>query len=145
MTYKEECLFLPEHGIYDMIIGKDIISAFAGAADCNSFPNLYAESSTLTIKPIKNDSLKALEKYYSIVRDYRNDNKTDPKLLRDLFEKVKDSYPKEWLLLLEIMEVSKNSYLIKSIHKHLEQLIILNSELSSLITDGIQILKIDDQ
>jgi phenylalanine-4-hydroxylase len=145
VTYKEECLFLPEHGIYDMIIGKDIISAFAGAADCNSFPNLYAESSTLTIKPIKNDSLKALEKYYSIVRDYRNDNKTDPKLLRDLFEKVKDSYPKEWLLLLEIMEVSKNSYLIKSIHKHLEQLIILNSELSSLITDGIQILKIDDQ
>ncbi|MGB1170374.1 MAG: phenylalanine 4-monooxygenase, partial [Flavobacteriaceae bacterium] len=145
VTYKEECLFLPEHGIYDMIIGKDIISAFAGAADCNSFPNLYAESSTLTIKPIKNDSLKVLEKYYSIVRDYRNNNKNDPKLLRDLFEKVKDSYPKEWLLLLEIMEVSKNAHLIKSIHKHLEQLIILNSKLSSLITDGIQILKIDDQ
>ena len=69
----------------------------------------------------------------------------DPKLLRDLFEKVKESYPKEWLLLLEIMEVSKNAHLIKSIHKHLEQLIILNSKLSSLITDGIQILKIDDQ
>ena len=47
-----------------MIIGKDIVSAFAGAADSNSFPNLYAESPTSTIKPTKNSALRKLEEYY---------------------------------------------------------------------------------
>ena len=145
ISYKNEYLFLPENGIYDMVIGKEIVSAFAGAADSNSFPNLYAESSTLTIKPKKNKGIIKLEKYYGVVRNYRKEKKNDVKLLKDLFEKAKDNFPKEWLLLLEIMEVSKNPHLIKSIHKHLEQLIILNSELSSLITDGIQILKFDNQ
>ena len=77
ITYKNEYLFLPEHGIYDMIVGKDIVSAFAGAADSNSFPNLYAESSTLTIKPAKNKAIIKLEKYYRVVRNYRKEKKKD--------------------------------------------------------------------
>ena len=87
ITYKNEYLFLPEDGIYDMIVGKDIVSAFAGAADSNSFPNLYAESSTLTIKPAKNKAIIKLEKYYGVVRNYRKEKKNDAELLKNLFEK----------------------------------------------------------
>ena len=111
ITYKNEYLFLPEHGIYDMIVGKDIVSAFAGAADSNSFPNLYAESSTLTIKPTKNKTVIKLEKYYGVVRNYRKEKKSDPELLKNLFEEVTALYPKEWLLFIEIIELSNDKKL----------------------------------
>jgi phenylalanine-4-hydroxylase len=141
ITYKEEFLFLPKHGIYDMIISKDIVSAFAGAADSNSFPNLYAESSTKTIKKITSKSTVSLEKYYGSLRKYRNQNTNDPEFLEDLFEKIIVQYPAEWLLLLEIMEAANKSSLIQSIHDYLEKLIVLYPKLNSLISDGIKMIK----
>ena len=141
ITYKDEYLFLPEDGIYDMIVGKDIVSAFAGAADSNSFPNLYGESTTLTIKPTKNKAVIKLEKYYGVVRNYRKEKKNDSKFLEDLFKKITVQYPAEWLLLLEIMEVANNPSLIKSIHDYLEKLIVLHPKLNPLISDGIKMIK----
>ena len=141
ITYKEEFLFLPKHGIYDMIISKDIVSAFAGAADSNSFPNLYAESSTKTIKKITSKSTVSLEKYYGSLRKYRNQNTNDPEFLEDLFKKIIVQYPAEWLLLLEIMEAANKSSLIQSIHDYLEKLIVLYPKLNSLISDGIKMIK----
>ena len=141
ITYKGEYLFLPEDGIYDMIVGKDIVSAFAGAADSNSFPNLYGESSTLTIKPTKNKAVIKLEKYYGSIRKYRNESTDDPEFLENLFKKLTVQYPAEWLLLLEIMEVANKPSLIQSIHDYLEKLIVLYPKLNSLISDGIKIIK----
>ena len=141
VTYKGEFLFLPQHGIYNMVVGKDIISAFAGSADSNSFPNLYGESLTKTIKKVKSDSTITLEKYYGSIRKYRNENTDDPEFIKDLFKKITVQYPAEWLLLLEIMEVSNNLSLIQSIHDYLEKLIVLHPKLSSLISDGIKIIK----
>jgi len=37
VTYGETVLFQPEWGIYDMAVGKKIVSAFSGPADSNSF------------------------------------------------------------------------------------------------------------
>jgi phenylalanine-4-hydroxylase len=141
ITYKNEYLFLPEHGIYDMIIGRNIVSAFAGAADSNSFPNLYAESSTLTIKPSKNKAVKKLEKYYSVVRNYRKEKKNNPELLKNLFEEVTTLYPKEWLLFVEIIELSNDAKLNQLIKNYFDELISLNPELDSLISDGIKLIK----
>jgi phenylalanine-4-hydroxylase len=141
ITYKNEYLFLPEHGIYDMIVGKDIVSAFAGAADSNSFPNLYAESSTLTIKPTKNKTVKKLEKYYGVVRNYRKENKSDPELLKNLFKEVTALYPKEWLLFIEIIELSNDKKLNQLIKNYFGNLISLHPELDSLISDGIKLVK----
>ena len=141
ITYKGEFLFLPEHGIYDMVVGNDIISAFAGSADSNSFPNLYGESSTKTIKKITSKATVTLEKYYGSIRKCRNENTNDPKFLEDLFKKITVQYPAEWLLLLEIMEVANKPSLIQSIHDYLEKLIVLHPKLNSLISDGIKIIK----
>ena len=141
ISYKNEYLFLPEDGIYDMIVGKDIVSAFAGAADSNSFPNLYEESSTLTIKPTKNDSLRTLEKYYGIIQNYRKENKSDPELLKNLFEEVSTLYPKEWLLFIEIIELSNDVKLNQLIKNYLSELISLHPDLDSLISDGIKLIK----
>ena len=139
ITYKNEYLFLPEHGIYDMIVGKDIVSAFAGAADSNSFPNLYAESSTLTIKPAKNKAIIKLEKYYGVVRNYRKEKKNDCELLKNLFLEVSTLYPKEWLLFIEIIELSNDAKLNQLIKTYFGELISLHPELDSLISDGIKL------
>jgi phenylalanine-4-hydroxylase len=54
-----------------MAIGNKIVSAFAGAADNNSFPNLYSASKTKTIKAQKTEKEIALEHLYQKVRTYR--------------------------------------------------------------------------
>ena len=141
ISYKNEYLFLPEDGIYDMIVGKDIVSAFAGAADSNSFPNLYAESSTLTIKPTKNKGIIKLEGYYEVVRNYRIEKKNDAELLKNLFEEVTTLYPKEWLLFIEIIELSNDVKLNQLIKNYLSELISLHPDLDSLISDGIKLIK----
>jgi len=141
ITYKDEYLFLPEDGIYDMIVGKDIVSAFAGAADSNSFPNLYAESTTLTIKPTKNKAVIKLEKYYGLVRNYRKENKNDAELLKKLFKEVTTLYPKEWLLFIEIIELSNDVKLNQLIKNYFDKLISIHPELESLISDGIKLIK----
>jgi phenylalanine-4-hydroxylase len=141
ITYKDEYLFLPEDGIYDMIVGKDIVSAFAGAADSNSFPNLYAESTTLTIKPTKNKAVIKLEKYYGLVRNYRKEKKNDAELLKKLFNEVTTLYPKEWLLFIEIIELSNDVKLNQLIKNYFDKLISIHPELDSLISDGIKLIK----
>ena len=141
ITYKDEYLFLPEEGIYDMIVGKDIVSAFAGAADSNSFPNLYAESTTLTIKPTKNKAVIKLEKYYGLVRNYRKEKKIDTELLKKLFKEVTTLYPKEWLLFIEIIELSNDVKLNQLIKNYFDKLISIHPELESLISDGIKLIK----
>jgi len=141
ITYKDEYLFLPEDGIYDMIVGKDIVSAFAGAADSNSFPNLYAESTTLTIKPTKNKAVIKLEKYYGLVRNYRKEKKNDTELLKKLFKEVTTLFPKEWLLFIEIIELSNDVKLNQLIKNYFDKLISIHPELDSLISDGIKLIK----
>ena len=141
ISYKNEYLFLPEDGIYDMIVGKDIVSAFAGAADSNSFPNLYEESSTLTIKPTKNKGIIKLEGYYEVVRNYRIEKKNDAELLKNLFEEVTTLYPKEWLLIVEIIELSNDVKLNQLIKNYLSELISLHPDLDSLISEGIKLIK----
>ena len=39
VNYKTEILFNSEWGIFDMAVGKNVVSVFAGAADDNSFEN----------------------------------------------------------------------------------------------------------
>ena len=141
VTYKNEFLFLPEYGVYDMVVGKDIVSTFAGTADSNSFPNLYDKSTTSAIKQSKSIEEIKLQKHYDSVRRYRNNGIKDSAFLENLFKEIKVKHPKEWLLILEILEISNNSSLTESIEDYLTQLVELHSELNSLVSDGIRIIK----
>ena len=50
MTHGETILFQPEWGIYDMAVGKKVISAFSGPADVNSFDLISHVPTSKTIK-----------------------------------------------------------------------------------------------
>ena len=141
VTYGDETLFRPEDGIYNMVVGKSIISAFAGTADSNSFPNLYGASPTLTIKQEKTEIISQLERHYAAVRKYRNDGLHDEDLLGQLYEKVKKDYAKEWLLMLEIFELVSDTDLGRNIEGDLMQLTESNPAWTTLIQDGVQIAR----
>jgi len=138
VTYRDQILFKPEWGIYDMAVGTEIVSAFAGPADSNSFPNLYEESKTKTIKQAKNDSSEKREELYQLVKQMRI-NKTELEKANEVFKELKSNYVNEWLLYLELLEISSNSELTKKITKHLDTLSELKPNLKTLIADGLEL------
>ena len=140
VTYKDEVLFKPEYGVFDMVVGKKIVSAFAGAADYNSFPNLYNVSQTLTVKPEKSEQLALLESYYQTIRDLRNTGNQDESRLQEIFEKAQSNYPNEWLLPLEILELTKDSNLKNEVTDYLKTLASENSKLETLILEGVEMI-----
>ena len=66
---------------------------------------------------------------------------TDDHVLTELFELLKVKYPREWLLCLEILEITNNIGLANAIDFHLKKLTAQHPEFTSLISDGIQIIK----
>lgn len=141
VTYKEEVLFLPEDGIYDMVVGKEIVSAFAGAADPLSFQNLYEASQTLTVKQLKTAATQKLENYYQTVRNLREQGIENEDKLGQLFIQLKSEYPDEWLVQLEVLELAKSANLTQEVREHLLALTKQNPKISRLITEGIEMIE----
>lgn len=74
ITYFEEVLFKPEWGLYDMAVGKEVVSAYAGPADVESFLDIGKISETKTHKITYSESEKILYGLYSKVRKIREEN-----------------------------------------------------------------------
>ncbi|HAA20884.1 MAG TPA: aromatic amino acid hydroxylase [Cytophagales bacterium] len=141
ITYQGETLFTPEDGIYDMVVGKEIVSAYAGPADSDSFPNLYDVSSTLTVKPEKTEATLQLETLYATVRTYRTEGTEDEAQLTQMFETIKKDHNTDWLLSVEILELTQSAELKEAIHTYLADLLERKPELHTLISDGIQLIE----
>ncbi|WP_115462894.1 aromatic amino acid hydroxylase [Winogradskyella aurantiaca] len=139
VSYQQEILFSPQDGDFDMVVGKHIISAYAGAADPNSFPNLYGISETKTIQPNKSNTGVELEVLYQRVRDYRNSKSPVIEELKSIFDASK-TYNNEWLLILELYELSKDLSIGSELLKLLEQYKISHPEKAHLIDDGLAMI-----
>ena len=140
VTYKDTYLYKPEYGVYDMVVGTKIISAYAGAADCNSFPNLYEASQALTIKPEKSESTLRLEQQYQIVRNLREQGVNDETRFENIFAMLQKDYPTDWLLSLEIYELTKDADFQERISKYLVDLAQKKPALDTLIKEGLAIV-----
>ena len=141
VTYRDEVLFTPEQGAFDMAVGKEVVSAFAGAADFNSFPNLHHKSSTESIKSSKSIAREALESLYGKIRKAREtEGEIAASFLSHLFVEVKENYPQDWLLPLEILELAPSDELRREISDYLALLGQERPEFKHLIRDGMQLL-----
>ena len=140
VLYGEEVLFKPEFGVFDMAIGNDIVSAFAGAADSSSFPNLYAVSKTKTIKTKKKPKNIDLEQLYQSVRSYRTTKHFSSSDLEKVFETLIKNHKNDWLLQIELLELAEDTSLILKIKKHLAEIVRNKPELSRLIESGIRLI-----
>lgn len=105
VIYKDEYLFKPEWGIYDMVVGAVITSAFAGVADPESFGLVGEPPKEKTHKITYSKKDLNLHQHYQKIRDFRNNNLADVTQLMAIFEEAKVKYANEWLLFLEIYEM----------------------------------------
>ncbi|GAA4892969.1 aromatic amino acid hydroxylase [Flaviramulus aquimarinus] len=142
VIYNETVLFKPEWGIYDMAVGKSIVSAFSGPADLNSFDLITHVPSSQTIHVQKSHERLQLEALYQQVRDYR-DNKNRTISRTKVLEQLIERHPNDWLLPVELYELAhlgNESVLCKKIWNHLETIKQNKPELGQLIDDGLRII-----
>jgi phenylalanine-4-hydroxylase len=140
VKHQNTILFQPEWGIFDMAVGKKVVSAFSGPADNNSFDMITHLPNSKTIKAEKTPEKEELESYYSEIRSIR-ENKINADKAFDIFKIVANKYPNDWLLSLEIAEIlhlqkSENSF--NEVLNHLNNLKVNRPEVSHLIDNGIE-------
>ena len=142
VTYKDQVLFEPSWGIYDMAVGKEVVSAYAGPADINSFEDLGKISETKTQKIRYSKSEKELYQLYKKVKDLREDDLINEDQLKEIFEVLQKKYKNDWLLALELYELAfQKDFLTQKVFlKHL-QILKENDMFTKLISDGLELIR----
>jgi len=138
VTYKEEVLFQPEWGIYDMAVGKEVVSGYAGPADVDSFLGLGKVSETKTHKIKYTESEQELYALYDEVRVLREEESSTNKKITEIFNQLNSKFQGDWLLLLELYELAlqSNFSIKKTILERLEVL-KCNKSYTKLIENGL--------
>lgn len=142
VTYQGQVLFAPEWGIYDMAVGRKIVSAFSGPADIHSFNLSATIPSTQTIKSKKTPERERLEQMYQQVRDYRDGKNASIDLLK-IVSDLQTNYPNDWLLSIEIAELAARSHdenLRAVVLAHLNKVKENRPQATHLITYGLELI-----
>lgn len=140
VTYKDEILFHPEWGIYDMAIGKEVVSVYSGSADVDSFADKSKVSEVKTHKITYSETERELYGLYDQVKQMREGNSLSEDKITTIFNQLKTKFSKDWLLLLELYELAKrNDFSIKiAILKSLNDL-KCNKSYTKLIENGLNL------
>jgi len=141
VTHLNTVLFQPEWGVYDMAVGKKVVSAFSGPADCNSFDRITHLPNSKTIKAEKTPEREELESYYREIRTIR-EKKIDVEKAVAIFKIVSHIYANDWLLSLEIAEIlhlQKEENSFKEVLNYLNKLKVIRPEVSHLIDNGLEL------
>ncbi|MFY8068781.1 MAG: aromatic amino acid hydroxylase [Flavobacterium sp.] len=142
VTHHDTILFQPDWGVYDMAVGQEVISAFSGPADVNSFDMINHVPSSQTIKQKKSAEREELEKLYLSVRNIR-EGKPAATTLKEAFASVSVGHPNDWLLSVEIAELAKkegNSDLVDKVLNHLEKVKSNRPEIVHLVDNGLELI-----
>jgi phenylalanine-4-hydroxylase len=139
----DQILFEPSWGTYDMAIGESIVSAFSGPADPDAFGLRFPVPKEKTHKIVHFPQARRLHLLYQKVRDVR-ENRAHFELLPVIWDELIASYPDEWLLYLELFELSRKESslqgLAQTVFSHLERLKTKNEETRALIDNGLALI-----
>ncbi|WGK65438.1 aromatic amino acid hydroxylase [Croceiramulus getboli] len=142
VKHHERVLFEPSWGIYDMAVGKKIVSAYGGPADVNAFDLITHQPSSTTIRPTADPKQQELQELYQSVRDFREG--AYPKCAPEaVFDLLKSAHPEDWLLSVELYELAMDrgeTAFAKAIHNHLTVVENKRPEIAHLIKDGIALV-----
>lgn len=142
VTHGKKVLFEPSGGLYNMAVGEKIVAAFNGPADLSSFDLVTHKISSTTIKPTISPARKKLQLLYQQIREFREGTNTTISRNK-VFKEVKENYPKDWLLSIELYELAKNnndSGFAEDIQDHLQVVKQQYPALGHLIDDGIDLV-----
>ncbi len=143
VSYKNEVLFSPEMGDFDMAVGKEIVSAFAGAADYLSFDLTTHKSTTETIRVALSEKEQALNALYKKVRTIRTsptfqqgESPLEMEALHTIFNELRMNHSNDWLLPMEIYELTLSEEILEYLQNLKEQ----RPEIAHLIGGGLQLI-----
>ena len=142
VTYNDTVLFQPEWGIYDMAVGKKVISAYSGPADVKSFDMIAHVPSSKTIKAKRSAQREELENLYQTVRDIRTGKPATLKL-DAIFAELQNNHNDDWLLSVELAELlhkDNNADLLDKVIKHLGGLKNRRPKIAHLIDGGLELI-----
>ncbi|WP_147803926.1 aromatic amino acid hydroxylase [Alkalicoccus halolimnae] len=139
VTNGEIRLFEPEWGDYDMAVGAEVVSVYAGAADGEAY---YGEDLPAQSDLAHEQDETMLDSLYGRVREVRNQMPADTvRQLVNIYEELKE-YPDDWLLRLEIVEILEEvrgaDDFLQLIKNELETLQETKKEYRKLIANGLK-------
>ncbi len=145
VKFEDRILFKPEWGKFDMAVGQRIASVYTGPADANAFGLEYPVPSEKTHKIIHSELAKKLHGLHKQVREIR-DNKKNYESLSSIWQTLKNNYPDEWLLPLEILEIVKKQNFNPGLIQEITDFLITkqehNDELVNLISNGLSLISV---
>jgi phenylalanine-4-hydroxylase len=141
VTYEDKILFQPVWGPYDMAVGSEISSVFSGPADPDAFGLTYEVPKEKTHKIAYSEDSKILHSLYAKVRKCR-ETKGDISDLETVFNNLKNLFPEDWLLPLDILEIAKdeNGFAVE-LEAHLLKLQDSKPEYQRLIDNGMAMIR----
>ncbi|WP_299183566.1 aromatic amino acid hydroxylase [uncultured Aquimarina sp.] len=141
IKYKNEYLFKPEWGTFDLAVGKEIVSAFSGPADDYSFDMITHNPDMNTIKRTYSTKEQELHSLYQAVKNIRN-GENSKFSLESVFNIIKKDHLEDWLLSIEIYELvyDREPKFANEILNHLDHIKTKKTEIRHLIDSGINII-----
>jgi phenylalanine-4-hydroxylase len=139
VCYENQILFNPDWGIYDLVVGADVVSVFVGLPrGFQSRGNTAVSASKTTRSNSKNDTLMIL---YQQLRTLRELGCTKEDLAK-VVNQINFNEPNLWLLMLECFELAhKNQFasLQQELEENLKTISQNHLHLSSNILDGMNV------
>ena len=143
VTYREETLFDPSWGVFDMAIGSTITSVFGGPADRKSYGD-FEEFQVLHVpERHPTDYQQGVYDLYQRIRKLRSE------FSKSSFDGLVDVYfakfNNEWLPAMELLELSylfSETSWVPKLLDHLQSLVKDNSHLAETIQSGIEIAEL---
>ncbi len=145
VTYRDQTLFMPEWGTFDMAVGSKVESVFAGPADRKN----YGPTDSFVKKqvPPKKSSARdqRLNELYQGIRSLRHRKIPDFDQMTHLFNSLEKEFPTDWLTRVEIVELTygfdETKFLRKNVLESLERIKKEKSETIMMIDDGLAIAR----
>jgi phenylalanine-4-hydroxylase len=146
VTLKDKVLFDPSWGEYDLAMGEKVVSVFGGAADVEAYGEFEDFSAKRIPGKVHSDKQKDLFELYQRVRDLRQNLKKNSNIASDLqkvLDQLNKNHPHDWLLKLEIFELSfqlsEKPFWVKDIANELEQRAKKDQDIGHFIMEGIRL------
>ncbi|MFN3696197.1 MAG: aromatic amino acid hydroxylase [Pseudobdellovibrio sp.] len=143
VAYKQQVLFQPDWGVYDICVSTKIISVFGGPADRKNYGETDDFVAMQVPIPFYSKGQKTLFQVFQNIRDYRRSHNSSVAdfnmLLRDSINKA----PEHWLVILELLElaikIKASDELQNKLKNQLEMIKQKNEKLTSIIDDGLRL------
>lgn len=149
-TLDDQILFDPSWGEYDIAVGSQVVSAYGGPADREAFGETEDFSRKLVPRRIFPDETLAKHKLYEDVRklrEARTANDTAHVQLSNLIQRTAKLAPNDWLIHVELLEISEtlkaSSDILSNLETSLKNLSANSTETAQHISDARQTLHLD--